>query len=151
MPIADLATDASVTVKIPPVTAPADGRFTLWIGRSDDTGYLAFQASAMSAPEARLAVGGREVLGDLLFQVHADRATALDGLQRWLATTTRIHPPSSVVAALALGYAIAIGMLCWKLTAGGSHARPASAHPAGHGTDAGACAGATATPGRVAE
>jgi hypothetical protein len=135
MPIADLATNATVTVKIPPVTAPVDGRFTLWIGRSDDTGCLAFQASAVSAPEARLAVGGREVLGNLLLQVHADRATVLNGLQRWLATATRIHLPSSVIAVLALVYAIAIGVLCWMLTVGGSHER---AH-------------ATATPGRVAE
>jgi hypothetical protein len=134
MPIADLATDAPLTVKIPPVTAPADGRFTLWIGRSDDTGCLAFQASAMSAPEARLDVGGREVLGDLLFQIHADRATVLDGLQRWLAATTRIHLPSSVIVVLAVVYAIAIGVLCWMLTPG-----------------RGARADATATPERAAE
>jgi hypothetical protein len=123
MPIADLATDATLTVKIPPAAAPADGRFTWWIGRSDDTGCLAFQASAVAAPDAQLAVGNREVLGDLLFQVHADRGTAIDGIQRWVAGLTRITLPSTVLAALALVYALAIGALCWMLTAG-SRARP---------------------------
>jgi hypothetical protein len=126
MPIADLATDATLTVKIPPAAAPADGRFTSWIGRSDDTGCLAFQASAVAAPDAQLTVGNREVLGDLLFQVHADRGTAIDGIQRWVAGLTRITLPSTVLAVLALVYALAIGALCWMLTAGsrGSRARP---------------------------
>ena len=123
MSIAQLA-NSSWTVRMPPIAAPADGRFTVWIGRSEDAGCLAFQASAVQAPDAHLAVGGRELFGDLLFQVHADRATALDGFQRWLARTTRIDLPSTVITLMALVYALSIGALCGMLTAGRRQPRP---------------------------
>lgn len=136
MPIAALATNAPINVKTSPLATPADGRFTLWIGRSDDAGCLAFQASAASAADARLAIGGRELLGDLLFQVHADRGTVLDGYQQWLKRTTGITLPSSAMVVLALVHAIAIAALCWMLTAGAG---------------VGARSGATETPARAAE
>jgi hypothetical protein len=115
IPLADLTDGVAYTVRTPPIPSPADGRMLISIGRSEDSGCLAFQASARPAADAGLTLANRELFGDLLFQVHADRGTPLHGVQRWFASATHVTPPLAVIAALALFYGIAIAGLAWLL------------------------------------
>jgi hypothetical protein len=127
LPLADLTTDRAFTITTPRIPAPADGGFTLWIGRSEDTGCLAFHASATSVPDAHLAIADREQFGDLLFQVHADRGTALHALQTWLTKATGVTVPTTVIAVLAFIYLLSIGALCWQLILAGTDGASVSA------------------------
>lgn len=113
---AELRTDEPFMVRTPRLARTGTGDFTLWVGRTSDAGCLKLLASGVSAPDADLHIGERQQWGDLVFQVHADRGTALHRLQAWLATQAGVALPLPILAVVALVYAVAIGYLCLALS-----------------------------------